>query len=219
MRQIKRGHYKEDEFQSTVEKAMKFIVKHKEKSLIIGVGAIAVIVLLVFFLGRGEQSNPQADLLHTQAMGLISAGRIQEAEAVLTELSQKYGNTRPGKIGLYYLGVVNYHTGRFNESLDFFDRFLAAEKNDFLLKPSALMGAGSAAEGIKDYERALKYYEKLTADKKSPLYFYGVLAYGRVLGLLGNTQKTKEVLEALLTQDPPADVVADAQFYLGYFGR
>jgi len=219
MRQIKRGHYKEDEFQSTIEKVMKYVVQHKEKSLIIGVGAIAAIILLVFFLGRGEQSNSQADLLHTQAMSLITAGRIQEAEATLTDLSQKYQNTRPGKIGLYYLGVLTYHTGRFNESLDYFDRFLAAEKNDYLLRPSALMGAGSAAEGIKDYERALKYYEKLTTDKKSPLYAYGVLAYGRVLGVLGNTQKSKEILEALLTQDPPADVVADAQFYLGYFGR
>jgi len=219
MRQIKRGHYREDEFQSTMEKLMKYVVRHREKSMIIGVGALVAVILLIFFVGRGEQSNPQADLMHTQAIGLMGAGRIQEAEATLLELTQKYRNTRPGKIGLYYLGVINYHTGRFNESLQYFDKFLAAAKNDYLLAPSALMGAGSAAEGLADYERALKYYEKLTRDEKSPLQDYGVLAYGRVLGVLGETEKSKQVLEELLEKEPSSDVAADARFYLGYFSQ
>jgi hypothetical protein len=49
------------------------------------------------------------------------------------------------------------------------------------------------------------------------LYYYGVIAYGRVQGLLGNREKSEDVLKALLDKDPPADVAADAQFYLGYF--
>ena len=219
MRQIKRGHYKEDEFQSTMEKLMKYVVRHEEKSMIIGVGALAAIILVIFFVGRGEQSNPQADLMHTQVLGLMSAGRIQEAETVLLELTQKYQNTRPGKIGLYYMGVIMYHTGRFDESLVYFDKFLAAAKNDYLLGPSALMGAGSAAEGLRDYQRALKYYEKLTRDEKSPLHDYGVLAYGRILGVLGETEKSKEILEELLDKEPSSDVAADARFYLGYFSQ
>lgn len=219
MRQIKRGHYKEDEFQSTMEKVMKYAVRHREKSIIIGVGFVVVVVLMVFFLSRGEQSDPQADLLHTQALGLMTTGRLQEAEGVLLELTQKHQNTRPGKIGLYYLGVLTYHTGRFGESLEFFDRFLAAEKKDYLLGPSALMGAGSAAEGLKNYERALKYYEKLTRDEKSPLYVYSALAYGRLLGILGKTEESREALRALLEKNPPSDVAADARFYLGYFNK
>jgi tetratricopeptide (TPR) repeat protein len=219
MKQIKRGHYKEDEFQSTMERLMKYVVRHKEKSVIIGVGALVAVILVIFFVGRGEQSNPQADLMHTQVLGLMSAGRIQEAQATLLELTQKYQNTRPGKIGLYYMGVITYHTGRFSESLEYFDRFLAAAKNDYLLGPSALMGAGSAAEGLKDYERALKYYEELTRDDKSPLHDYGVLAYGRVLGVLGETEKSKQVLEELLEKEPSTDIAADARFYLGYFSQ
>lgn len=219
MRQIRRGHYKEDEFQSTMEKALKYIVRHKERSILIGAGALAVVVLASLFAGRGEQSNPQADLLHTQAIGLMSAGRIQEAENVLTDLTQRFQNTRPGKLGLYYLGVLTYHTGRFNESLEYFDKFLGAVKNDYLLTPSALMGAGSAAEALGDYEKALAYYEKLTKDKKSPMYSYGLLAYARTKGLLGDTQKAREILNGLLEDDPSSDVAADARFYLGYFNQ
>ena len=81
------------------------------------------------------------------------------------------------------------------------------------------MGAGSAAEGLKDYERALKYYEELARNEKSPLYPWGMLAYGRVLGLLGNMEESKKVLEDLLAQNPPQDVVADVNFYLGYFNQ
>lgn len=219
MRQIKRGHYKEDEFVSTIQKIAKYIVRHRDKSIMIGLGVVAVVVMLIFYFGRGEQKNPQADLLHTQALGLMSTGRIQEAEGVLMELTQTYQNTRAGKIGLYYIGVLTYHTGRFHESLEYFDRYLSVEKNDYLLTPSALMGAGSAAEGLKDYERALKYYEKLAQNEESPLYHWGALAYGRVLGLLGNIEESKKVLEDLLAENPPADVAADVNFYLGYFSQ
>ena len=48
---------------------------------------------------------------------------------------------------------------------------------------------------------------------------YGVLAYGRVLGVLGETEKSKEILEELLEKEPSREVAADARFYLGYFGQ
>jgi hypothetical protein len=54
-------------------------------------------------------------------------------------------------------------------------------------------------------------------DEDSPLHDYAVLGYGRAQGLLGNIEESEEVLEALLEKDIPADVAADAQFYLGYF--
>jgi tetratricopeptide (TPR) repeat protein len=219
MRQIKRGHYKEDEFQSTVEGFLKYIVRHKEKSIVVGAAVLVAIVLIILFSGRGEQSNPQADLMHTQVLGLMSTGRIQEAESVLRELTEQYQNTRPGKIGMYYMGVVTYYGGRFEESLEYFDKFLSVAGNDYLLGPSALMGAGSAAEAMKEYEQAAEYYKKLMKDEDSPLYDYGVLGYGRVQGLLGNIDESEEVLKALLEKDVSADVAADAQFYLGYFGQ
>jgi tetratricopeptide (TPR) repeat protein len=219
MRQIKRGHYKEDEFQSTMENFMKYVVRHKRESIIIGIGALAAIVLIISFTGRGERTDPQADLLHTQAISLMSLGRIQDAETTLRDLTQRYPNTRAGKIGFYYLAVVLYHTNRFNESLEYFDKFLNVAKNDYLLGPSALLGAASAAEAMQDYERALGYYEKVANDTKSPLYEYGVLGYGRVRGLLGETEKAKEILNDLLENDPPADVASEARFFLGFFGQ
>ena len=219
MRQIKRGHYKEDEFQSTIEKLLKYVVRHKEKSIIIGVGILAAVILLILFTGRAEQTNPEADLMHTQVLGMMTTGRIQEAESILRELTTKYQNTRAGRIGLYYMGVVTYYGGRFEESLEYFDKFLGVARNDYLLGPSALMGAGNAAEAMKEYEKALGYYEKLMKDEKSPLHDYGTLSYGRVQGLLGNKEKSEEVLKALLETDPPADVAVDANFYLGYFNQ
>lgn len=219
MKQIKRGHYKEDEFQSTIEKLMKYVVRHKEKSIMIAVGSVAAVILIIFFFARGEQSDPQADLLHTQALGLMSAGQVEEAEKYLRDLTDKYPNTRPGKIGFYYLGVIAFHSGRFEEALGMFDRFLAKEKKSPLLRPSALMGAGAAAEGIKDYERAAKYYEQVTRFEDSPLNVYGKLAHGRVLGLMGDTGRSKEILQALLDSQPPDDVAADARYYISYFNQ
>lgn len=217
MRQIKRGHREEDEFRIIMKKIIKYIVRHRETSILVGIVIFVGISFLVFTLSKSEQQNPEADLLHTQTMGLISMGRLQEAENMLIELTTKYQNTRPGKIGVYYLGIIYYHTGRFDESLENFDKFLSLQKKDYLLVPSALFGAGCSAEGLKDYERALGYYEKATKDKESPFYFMGMLAYGRVNGLVGNTDKAQEILNELVAQNPPQDIANDARFYIGYF--
>lgn len=219
MRQIKRGHREEDEFRKIMKKFITYMVRHRETSILVGIVILVGISFLVFTLSKSEQQNPAADLLHTQAMGLISMGRLQEAENILLDLTTTYQNTRPGKIGIYYLGTIYYHTGRFDESLENFDKFLSLQKKDYLLVPSALFGAGCSAEGLKDYERALGYYERAIKDKKSPFYFMGMLAYGRTNGLVGNTDKAQEILKELVAQNPPQDIVNDARFYIGYFNE
>ncbi|MCX7995418.1 MAG: tetratricopeptide repeat protein [candidate division WOR-3 bacterium] len=219
MRDIKRGVKTEDSFQRTMEKIIKFIVRHRETATWIGIGILAVIFILGYLLYPQEKVKPEAELLYTQAINFINMGRFQEAEGYFLELSEKFGNTRPGRVALYYLGVINYNTARFNEALDFFDKFLSKEKGDPLLTPSALLGAGCSAEGLKDYERALKYYEKIAGDKDSHFYFLGMLALGRVNGILGNTDKAQAILKKLLEQNPPQDIVNDAKFYLGYFNK
>jgi tetratricopeptide (TPR) repeat protein len=219
MRQIKRGHREEDEFRKIMKKFITYMVRHRETSILVGIVILVGISFLVFTLSKSEQQNPAADLLHTQAMGLISMGRLQEAENILLDLTTSYQNTRPGKIGIYYLGTIYYHTGRFDESLENFDKFLSLQKKDYLLVPSALFGAGCSAEGLKDYERALGYYERAIKDKKSPFYFMGMLAYGRTNGLVGNTDKAQEILKELVAQNPPSDIANDARFYIGYFNE
>ncbi len=219
MQQIKRGVKSEDEFIGTIQKLLKYIVRHRETSIWIGGGIVVGFVILIYFFSKSEPQKPEADLLQTQAIGYMTSGNIQEAENILLQLTEKYQNTRPGKIGLYYLGVLYHHTGRFAEALDYFDRFLQKEKNDYLLTSSALLGAGSAAEGMKDYEQALNYYARIIENKDSKFYLPGMLAYGRVSGIIGDTQKAKEILEKLLEQNPPTDIANDAKFYLGFFNK
>jgi tetratricopeptide (TPR) repeat protein len=219
MKQMKRGHYKEDEFHTLVNRGIKYIVRHKETSIIVGLVVLVGIAALVFFFSGGEKQNPEADLLHTQAMSLITMGRFQEAEQTLLDLTSRFGNTRPGKIGYYYLGTIYYHTGRFNESLEYFKKFIASAKNDYLLTPAATFGAGCAAEGLKDYETALQYYKKVAENEKSPFYQVAMLSYGRVTGLLGDKEKAREILKDLIEKNPPPDVTADATFYIGYFNE
>ncbi len=219
MRTRKRGVREEDEFLSTMEKVMKLIVRHRETAIFVGIAFVIGCGLLVYFLSRGETENPQAELLYTQAIGMISVGRTQDAEKVLTQLTENFQNTRPGKIGLYYLGVIKYHSGNFAAALDYFEKFLTLQKKDYLLRPSALLGAGCAAEGLKDYKRALGYYKKLIKDKDSKFYLLGLLAYGRVNGILGNTEEAKRAFKELLKKKPPRQIDADARFYLGYFNK
>uniref|UniRef100_A0A7C4XDW4 Tetratricopeptide repeat protein n=1 Tax=candidate division WOR-3 bacterium TaxID=2052148 RepID=A0A7C4XDW4_UNCW3 len=219
MRDLKRGIKTEDSFQRMMERIIKYIIKHRETSIWVGVGIIGVIVALVYLLSSGEAHKPEADLLSTQGISMLSMGRVKDAEDILLSLTQKYSNTRPGKIALYYLGVINYHTGRFSEALDYFDKFLSKEKNDYLLTSSAQLGAGCSAEGLKDYQRALKYYESITKSKDSPFYLLGMLALGRIKGINGDTKGAIEILNELLKKNPPPEIANEAKYYIGYFNR
>lgn len=214
---MKRGHYEEDQFQSTLHKAMKFIIKHKDIAIVIAAVIIIGGGFLMYSSTRSEKQNPEADILHTQAMGLINMGRLEEAENILQDLTTRFKGTRSGKIGVYYLGVINYHTGKFEESLRYFKEFLRIAGNDYLLAPSAHYGAACAAEGIKNYAEAQVHYKKIINDDKSPFYFPAALSYARVTGLLGDRDTAKRLLQELLDKEPPADIATDAQFYIGYF--
>jgi len=219
MRQIKRGVRTEDEFMSTMEKIIRYIVRHKETSVFAVVCVVVGVSLLVYFLSGGEKVDPNAELLYTQAIGLTSINKFQEAENIFLQLTQNFKQTRPGKTAFYFLGVICYHTGRFDEALDYFDQFLASQKKDFILVPAALFGAACASEGLKDYPRALSYYKRIVKDKNSPFYYYAMLATGRINGALGNEDKAREIFNKLLEQHPSPDVANDAKFYLGYFNK
>lgn len=217
MQQMKRGHYDKDEFQTVMNKIITYVVRHRETSILITAVVLIAIILIIFLAPGRENQNPEADMLHTQAMGLVMMGRFQEAESTLLNLTSQYSNTRAGKIGYYYLGTIYYKIARFDQSLTNFEKFLSVQKKDYLLVPSARFGAACSAEGLKDYETALGYYKKVSADKESPFYLMAMLAYARVTGLLGNKEEARKMLEELLEQDPPPDIVSDAKFYIGYF--
>ena len=217
MKQIKRGHREEDEFLTFMQKFTRIVLRHRDVSIVIGIIVIVSISTLVYMLSSGEKQVPEADILHTNAMGLMSMGRVQDAENILLDLTNRFPNTRSGKVGFYYLGVLYYHTARFDEALHYFERFLKSQKNDYLLEPAALFGAGCTAEGLKDYEKALSYYKRIIKNKESPFYFAGMLAYGRLCGLVGDTEKAQQILKELIAQEPPPDIIADARFYIGYF--
>jgi tetratricopeptide (TPR) repeat protein len=217
MRQIKRGHYEKDEFQSVMNKVIRYIVRHRETSMFVAAVVLIGIFLIVFLTSGREKSTPEADMLYTQSMGLATMGRFQEAEKTLLELTSNYSDTRAGRIGYYYLGAIYYNTGRFDQALSHFEKFLGLQRKDYLLVPSALYGAACSAEGMKDYATALGYYEKVIADKESPFYSMGMLAYGRITGLLGDKTKARKILNELLEQEPSQEIATDARFYIGFF--
>jgi len=219
MKQIKRGHYEKDEFQTIMSKVIRYIVRHRETSMFMAAVILIGVVLLVFLTSGRERQDPEADMLYTQSMGLATMGRFQEAEQTLLELTSQYSDTRAGKVGYYYLGAIYYNTGRFDQALVHFEKFLSLQKKDYLLVPSAMYGAACSAEGLKDYQAALGYYEKVTHDKESPFYSMGMLAYGRVTGLLGDKAKAREILNELLGQEPSQEIATDARFYIGYFNE
>jgi len=218
MRNIERGHEKEDEFRSLMQKAIKYIVRHRDNAIWGGITIVAVVVGLIYISSKRDTVKPEAELMYTQAMSMVTMGRMQDGEQLFQQLSEKFPSTRPGTLALYYLGTISFYNGRHQEALTFFEKYLAKDRHDYLLGGSALYAAGCAAEGVKDLEKALGFYRRITSRKDSPFYFAGQLATGRIEGLLGNREQARQILQDLLKEENlPQDISSDAKFYIGYF--
>lgn len=218
MRNIERGHEKEDEFRSLMQKVIKWIVRHRENAIWIGITVVAAVVGLIYLSSKRDTVKPEAELMYTQAMSLVTMGRLADGEQMFQQLSEKYPSTRPGTLALYYLGTISYYNGRHEEALTFFDKYLKKDGNDHLLGGSALYAAGCAAEGVNDLEKAIGYFRRAAGRKDSPFYFAGRLQSGRIEGLLGNREQARQILQDLLKEENlPQDISTDAKFYLGFF--
>lgn len=213
----KRSDLKHDVFIETIGKITKVVLKQKEKAMWIGLAVLAGIVIIIFLSSRSQQESPEANLMYLEGIGLFSAGRFDQAENIFAEVSRKYPGSNPGKRAIYYLGDIYYLTKRYTEAIEQFERFLAKDKKDFLLVPSCLMGLGNSKEGLRDYEGALRAYEKIIQKHpKSPLYVQALLASGRTRGAMGDYEGAKKDLQAVLKNPAAGQLAEDARFYLGY---
>ncbi len=213
----KKQNLKSDKFIETVGNVTKFIIKEKEKSFWAGIAVLIIIIISIYFASQSKQVNPQANILYLEGMGLFSTGRFEQAENMFKTITQQFPNTNTSRRSIYYLGYICYLTKRFDEAIEHFEKYLSKERKDFILVPSALMGLGNSKEGLKDYEGALKTYEKIIKDYAgSPIYLQAKLAAGRVKGLLGDYEGARKDLEEVIGDRKAGALAEEAKFYLGY---
>ena len=162
----KKRNKTDDQFaqiEETLSKTEQYI-EDNQKSLMIIVGAIVVIIAL--FIGYQKlyiapmEKEAQADMfmaeLYFQKDSFNLALNGDGQYLGFLDIADEYSSTKPGKLANYYAGLSYLNTGDFENAIEYLDDF---SSDDIILSSLALGCIGDAYMELEDADNALSYYE------------------------------------------------------------
>jgi len=165
--------------------------------ILLGLGAVVLVVLLVFFVSRTRaqsEARAEGDLFRAE----ISVGQLDYATAaqMLKEIVDSAPGTRAAARAMMYLGDVNAGEGKPVEAVSWYRRALAKAGRDEDLKAASLHGLAAALEDRGDFTQAASTYAELAKMSKTDNQRgRALLAEARSLAKAGQTQKAIEVYQ------------------------
>ena len=159
--------------------------------ILVGLGAVALLVLLVFFVSRTRaqsEERAEADLFRAE----LSVGSNDYATAVqmLREIVDASPGTKAARTAMIYLGDSYMGQGKPADAVTWYRRALDKAGKDKVAKTAAVHGLAAALEDRGDFAQAAANYEELakmgTEDNERGR---AMLAQARCLAKAGQSQK------------------------------
>ncbi len=149
--------------------AKAWVIRNRS-NLLWGFAAVIVGVAFLAYTQRGRAGKPKGQWEYVQAVYLMSTGDTAQAIPALTDLYQRFPNTRWGKRALYYLGYHYYTAGDMARAEEFWSRFLSSKPGDPFTEANALSGMASIRMNQERYEEAERFLSQ--AAEKTPYETY-----------------------------------------------
>lgn len=146
-------------------KTINFFSKYT-KELLIALGIIVIIVVaIIFYTMNKAKNNEKAGVELQNIMTVYNAGAYLDAINGnktnkingLKYIVEKYGNTENGNTAKIFLANAYFYLGKFNDALKYYDDY---DGDNNILKASAYAGMASCYEGLNEFDKAAKYYQK-----------------------------------------------------------
>jgi tetratricopeptide (TPR) repeat protein len=163
--------------------------------ILVGLGAVVLVVLLVFFVARTRAQSEErasADLFKAQ----LSVGQNDYATAtqMLKEIIDSAPGTKAARDAMIYLGDVTMQQGKPADAVSWYRKALGKTGNDYDAKKSATFGLAAALEDRGDFVQAAANYEALAKlGQNDNERGRAMLSEARCLGKAGQTQKAIDV--------------------------
>jgi tetratricopeptide (TPR) repeat protein len=203
-RKITKKKLKEpDEFITLSQRAFLFISGHLKKVVAGGIVFLAILLLIIFFQMWEKQKEGEAyrdfslalEIYQRAGSGSPEKLPLQNKDvlAKFDEVITKFPRTSSGKLSLLYKGNVHLRLGEFEEAIKAYQTFLEKAGKEGLYRLFAMEGLGFAYQGKKDYENAVRTYQKMLEMGDSAQTVDAYLNIGFCYEKLG---KNKEALES-----------------------
>jgi predicted negative regulator of RcsB-dependent stress response len=189
---------KHDGFVEGAEKGLEFLQKH---GLVIGLAAVAVVVVVVggAYMQKSKASSAnQASYLLYQGEGLLASGNLEGAQAPLQECIDRYGDSEFGRLARVGLAKAYLAGGANEDVVASVDLWLKDVPDDHPVDRSLRIAKATALGALGRHDEAAAAYGELAASAtKDAEIFELTIRQADNLRLGGKTAEALAVLEAL----------------------
>ncbi len=219
-KKITKKQIKEDKLVTTYYKSIEYFNTYKQQ-ILIGVGAVAIILLAVFwYVNNVKEKNTEATIALAKVMPLYNSGSYQEAIdgkpgtdiLGLKKIVEEYGSTEQGNYAKIYLANSYYYLGKYDEALKYYDDYSGDNE---IFKATAYAGIAACYEAMGKNEEAAEYYEKAAnVSKFNPHNPEYLLNAGINFMESDNKEKAKELFEKIKKEYKKSFIVREVDRYL-----
>jgi tetratricopeptide (TPR) repeat protein len=167
-----------DFLQRVLERVMQFAREYRKALYIssISVVGLALIIAGWFLFRMNLESKAQSLYLKTYDNYLKAQPQTRDAEAIkgYQELVKAYPSSKAAHIALYRLGNLFFQAQRYDDAIQFYEKFIEQSSPEGELIVLALSGLALSQEEKKNYSGALASLER-AIKMKSGVLFEGIL--------------------------------------------
>ncbi|NLN38710.1 MAG: tetratricopeptide repeat protein [Smithella sp.] len=203
-----------DAFQSTFERLGDYVAENKTRVTVVGTALLCAILIAAGIYFYWSHYSNSALKLYAKAQGNIIAGGetkevLEENARIFDQLIKKYPHSWSGRLAYYHLGNIEYNNGEYDLAISCYEKFVRKAGSDKTgVKFLALSSMGYAYEAKKDFDGALKCFEKAQKEGKTGFETLGLQNIARAYEELDNKEKALEYYKKALekTTDPSAGI-------------
>ncbi|MDD3804254.1 MAG: tetratricopeptide repeat protein [bacterium] len=211
---IKKSEIKRDKFVDQLSLIVEDAKVNWRKYFIILSVVVLVILGAVFMINSNKKRSIEGLAQLSEATDVLLSGNYTEAIELLNSIKSNYFGTVAAKKAVYFIGLAQLNTNKFDEAIVSFRQFLKSKTGIEDLRAAALVGVGRAYEGKQVVDSSIIAYEEVVA--KYPQTVYAPEAYislGRMYETKYEVNKAVDSYEKVMFLYPESDYAKQAEFY------
>ena len=199
-----------DEFITFSGKLIQWLTTYKQQATLAAGVVFALLVATAGFQAYLHHAENKASMLLAEGLSLYQTAMkdkdpvkaYQVVDKSFTRILNDYSARRMGKIAGIEFAHICFRAGEFDKAISLYKTAL----DDFINTPFygnlILSSLGYAFEGKKDYESAVKCFEKLTTSADTSLKDLSLYNLASVYEKMGNKEKSKATFARIAADFP-----------------
>lgn len=210
-----------EQIETTLGKTEMFIEKH-QKSIMIVVAAIIVVVLAVFgfkkFVVEPREAAAQTAIFRAEQLfendDYATALNGDGNNAGFLDVINEYGSTKTGNLARYYAGICYLNTGDFNNAIKYLGEY---KGKDQIVRPLAIGAMGDAYMELDNAAEAAKCYERAANETANsftgPMF---LMRAGLAYEMVENYKKALDMYNTIKAEYPNSNEGFNIDKYIAY---